>query len=97
MFHECDRDCKAYVDRDHPLPGRWQIGEWKFRRCPKSTIDDPSIFEFIEAYNWLADGITPNGIGYLHEANKYVEAMSFIRTQVAEHAREQAENGRSKT
>lgn len=93
MFHECDRECEAYTDKDHPIPGRWEIEGMKFRRCPKIMID-PAVGWYITAYNFYKNGITPNGEGWQQESNKYVEAMEFIDAKIAEHQRENAPNGK---
>jgi hypothetical protein len=79
--HQCGADCKAYKDKDHPIPGRWQIGEWKFQRCPYQFIDK-NVFWYIRAFNWMEKRFLPSGNGWLDLPNKLIEILDFISKTV---------------
>lgn len=77
LLHKCDAECEIYKDKDSPIPGHWQIREWKFQRCPLVYVDE-SIFWFIRAHGFLQHGILPNEGGWLNQTNKFIQAMSYI-------------------
>lgn len=84
LLHECDKECSAYSDKDHPCGHVWVIGEWKFNRCPKSQIDT-SIYWFVSAFRHYRNGILPYPGGWMSQPKKYIEAMEFIEVTIAQH------------
>lgn len=79
--HECTADCEAYKDQDHPIPGRWQIGKWKFQRCP-SRLMDQGIVWFTRSYMFMQKGILPDTGGWMDQTNKFIEVMQFIQGEL---------------
>lgn len=82
MFHDCDSECEEYKEKDCFFD-KWEIAEWKFRRCPKTYLTE-NVDEWLHAYRLFKMGYLPNGNskGWLHEANKFVRTMTFIESQV---------------
>ena len=72
-----DRGCF----KDSPIPGRWQIGENKFSRCPLSIIEQSSYW-FIRAYSFSEKGLLPRSGGWLEQTNKFIEAMGIIAVNI---------------
>lgn len=87
MFHSCDRECRHYKDKDHPIKGHWVVGEWEFDRCPKADIDT-SAYLWISAYQLFTQGILPDGAGWLHQTDKYITTMMWMSSMYSEHERE---------
>jgi hypothetical protein len=80
-------DCEKYKDKDHPAPGRWQIEEWKFNRCPLTYIDKSTNW-WIKAYNLYKDGHMPNGYGWGKESGKFCMVMNFINQKIVSHQKD---------
>lgn len=91
LFHECDDECQEYKDKDHPIKKRWQIGEYYFRRCPKSQINQ-EVYWWIKSYNLYKNGILPTNEGWLYQSSKFIDVMCFIESEITKHNKEQ--NGR---
>lgn len=82
MHHECDLDCKAYKEKDSPIPGHWQIQELSFQRCPKTQMTE-NVDLWIKAYRLFEIGLLPCGGGWLDQSNKYIEIMDFLSIEFA--------------
>lgn len=94
MFHTCDSECKDYRETDYPIPGRWQIGEWKFNRCPSTYLTEV-VDGWLVTYRMFKNGFLPSNDGWLKQSNKFIQFMNFIDAEVTSHNKEQAEkNGR---
>ena len=64
-------------EQDSIIPDRWEIGKWKFNRCPKKLITYETQ-AFVRAYNLMQIGVMPYNLGWLGQSNKFVEAMIII-------------------
>ena len=94
MFHVCDLECKEYTNKNHPIPGRWQIDNWMFDRCPKTYITE-NVEYWMKAYGMFQTGRDPRSGGWFEQSNKYVEAMLFIDQLIKKQKQmEQNSNGR---
>lgn len=91
LLHQCDYDCQHYKDRDHPINGRWVIGEDKYSRCPLTYVDESDAM-WLVAYQFYEKGILPNGVGWLKQSNKFIDSISFIKSKVADHGRQELKN-----
>ncbi|GEM_PF-915575 len=97
---EFNLDCTACTDamkiergceRDSPIPGKWQIGEYVFQRCPKKEIcADVGIY--IQAYNFYKNGILPNAGGWLNQTAKFIEAINLIDSEMNDITRSQLDD-----
>ena len=74
-----DRGC----EKDSPIPGRWQIGDLEFQRCPKKVID-PSVYEYLRAYNRFEKGFLPNSGGWFDQSAKFNHVIDIIERELAE-------------
>jgi len=72
-----DRGCTE----DSIIPGRWQIGDEKFERCPIEYINS-DIYWYIKAYNFMEKGILPRDGGWMNQSNKFIEGISFITKEL---------------
>ena len=79
-----DRGCFE----DSPIPGRWQINDYKFEVCPLKYIDR-EIYWYIKGYNFMEKGLLPGTGGWLNQPNKFMEAMVFISKEVAKNGTKQ--------
>lgn len=96
MFHKCDLECKEYRKRDHPIPGRWQLGEFEFDRCPIMYVSEDVSF-WLQAYRMYQNGFLPSDTGWMKNPNKLIEIIQFIDVEMANHQKEVEEkNGRSR-
>ena len=95
MFHKCDLECREYRDRDHPIPGRWQLGEWEFDKCPRTYVTENVEF-WLKAYQMYKKGFLPSDPRWIKNTNKLIEILGFIDIEIANHQQEvEAKNGRS--
>ena len=76
-MHVCEKDCKEYEGRDHPLGEKWVIAGMGFKRCPLDVVDKAALW-WIKAYQMSKMGILPNGTAWLNETNKFIEIMCYI-------------------
>lgn len=81
-----DRGC----EKDSPIPDKWQMGRFKFQRCPLKSID-PSIYEYIRAYNRFEAGFLPNAGGWLEQPAKFNDVIDIIGQELALIAKEKQE------
>lgn len=72
-----DRGCIS----NSPIPGRWQLGDDKFQRCPIRWVK-PEIYWYIKAYNFMEKGILPRIGGWLDQSSKFINAMNFINKEL---------------
>ena len=72
-FQKQDRGCLE----DSPIPQRWRIGVHESNRCPRRIATIESC-EYLVAYQLYREGNFPNGIGWINETNKFLEAMMLI-------------------
>lgn len=94
MFHVCDLECKEFTNKDHPIPGRWVLGEEEFDRCPRTYLTE-DVTEWILGYRMFKNGFPPNDGGWIRWPSKYLEVMYFIDSEMAKHERQvQEKNGR---
>lgn len=70
-------------EKDSPLPGRWQIGEQMFQRCPLKTVN-LSSYKMIQAYNFYKNGYLPNSGGWMDQSAKFIEAIDVIEKEVSD-------------
>ena len=81
------RKCNQHQREDHgyekdsPIPKRWSVGEYSFQRCPLRVVTKQSK-EYIEAYKLFKMGYLPRGGGWIHESQKFLDAMNVIETEV---------------
>ncbi len=66
---------------DSPIPGKWQINEWIFQRCPVRLVTRQSV-EYLRAYRMFDRGYLPNQGGWLEQPAKFIEAMEVIEREV---------------
>ena len=59
-------------------------------RCPLKLATDMT-YRYIEAYGFYKKSLLPNGVIYLNETQKYIEAMSVLDSECARMEREQME------
>jgi hypothetical protein len=88
LFHDCTAECREATDYGFD---RWQIGEMKFRKCPRLELTE-DVSGWLYAYRMFKNGFLPNAGGWLEQSNKFIEVMCFIEAKVAEFQREA--NGR---
>lgn len=89
MFHVCDLECKEYKTENHPIPGRWQLGDMQFDRCPRTYITE-NVSDWITAYQMYKNGFLPSGTGWLCQAFKYIKVIVFLDNQIELHKQEVA-------
>lgn len=83
-----------YREKDYPIPGRWQLGEWKFDRCPKCYVTE-NVQDWFIAYEMFKNGFLPNDGGWLKQSNKFIQVVTFLSTQIRAHEKQQAvKNGK---
>lgn len=68
-------------EEDSPVKNKWQIGEWKFQRCPVQFVKRQSV-AYMEAYPLFKLGVMPNGQGWLNESKKFLQAMHIIEKEI---------------
>lgn len=73
---------------DSPIPDVWQIGEYKFQRCPVKIVDQ-SVYELIQAYNFYKSGYLPNTGGWLDQSCKFIGSVQFIENEIRVMRKEQ--------
>jgi len=93
--HRCSEAQK--VERgcveDSPIPDKWQIDDWKFRRCPIKLITQQS-YKYIEVYELYEKGVMPYGDGWLQHSTKFIDAMKIIQREVFKIGKENARKRR---
>jgi hypothetical protein len=72
---------------DSPIPGRWQIEDFVFQRCPVKITPRES-FEYLQAYGLYKDGFLPSGNGWINESPKFIQAMLTIEKQLAKEVKD---------
>ena len=89
-MHRFGLDCSACskeqkiergCDEDSPIPDRWQIKDYKFKRCPVKLITSGSRW-CINAYTFFDKGFLPNSKGWLEHSNKFIEMISIVRNEI---------------
>lgn len=88
LFHVCDLECKEYTTENHPIPGRWQLGDMQFDRCPKTYVTE-DMTDWVIAYQMFKHGFLPNTGGWMNQCSKFTEIMFFMSSEMAKHEREQ--------
>lgn len=89
-------DCRRCSERqklergcvdDSPIPGKWQIDDWHFQRCPVRLITQQSL-EYIKAYRMFDKGYLPNPGTWLNQSAKFIEAMEIIEREIFTQAKQ---------
>lgn len=68
-------------NQDSPIPTAWEIGGYKFQRCPLKILDR-SIYSGIKAYNYFKLGILPNAGGWREQSSKFIDLMGIIERDI---------------
>jgi len=68
-----DRGCV----NDSPIPGRWEVAGERYSKCPLKLITQTS-YDLMQAYWLFKEKFLPNGIGWLGESSKFLQAMQVI-------------------
>jgi len=84
LFHKCDLECKEYKFRDHPIPGRWGLGEMEFNRCPLTYVTE-NVTGWLIAHSMFQKGLLPNAGGWMQQSNKFIEVMFFLDAEIKRH------------
>lgn len=86
--HDCQDNQKEERGcfKDSQIPGRWQIGNDTYQRCPIKLITQQSQ-EYIFAYKLFKEGILPNGNCWGNETMKFLMAMQTISSEVEKDGR----------
>jgi hypothetical protein len=58
------------------------VGENRYTRCPIKLITR-TTWDYIKAYKYHKMGLLPNGISYMNESQKYLDAMTILDNEVA--------------
>jgi hypothetical protein len=45
------------------------------------TIITPLSYEYIKAFSFYEKNILPNGLGWINESNKFVQAMNLLNNE----------------
>lgn len=62
-------------------------------KCPIRLVTNVS-WEYIRAYNFYKNNILPNGNGWINEAEKYLEAMIIVDSEIAKLNKSKSHKGR---
>jgi hypothetical protein len=75
----CQQEQKSVrgCEKDSTIPSRWKIGNDEYSRCPVKLMTKTSI-EYLQAYPLYKNGYLPNGIGWINESAKFIQAMQII-------------------
>lgn len=73
-------------EQDSPVPGKWQLYDVKFQRCPVKMVTPESNL-MIYAYNMFRLGYLPSPGGWAEQANKFLEAIQILATEGAKNGR----------
>ncbi len=77
LFHKCDYECNGHRDKDHVIPGRWEIDGVKYSRCPLVYLTN-DIFTAGMYYKMFKSGFMPNQGGWTMQSNKFIQTVTFI-------------------
>lgn len=83
-------DCKKCSDgvkiingceQDSTMGERWEIGEYKLKRCPIKEITQEGL-EYLEAYRFYKQGQLPMQGGWLDQTNTFVEMVGILDKEI---------------
>ncbi len=77
-----------YPTMDSPIPDRWQLDGWKFRRCPRALAGE-DVGWLIGAYNYMQLGILPRAGGWVDQSNKFIQAMQITMQEINKISKEE--------
>lgn len=80
---------------DSPIPDRWQVGEYKFQRCPGAIVTKDSMY-CIRIYNWMMRNQLPGNLPWDEQSIKFAEAMDLIAAEIGKMEEAAAERLRKK-
>jgi len=66
---------------EHETNYIWEVGEYKFNRCPVSSITDLRIFNYIRAYNRYLKGYGPEDSGWMSWPYKFNMIIDMIEVE----------------
>ena len=77
-------------EEESPIPDKWTIDGYTFRRCPKKIVTRQSI-QYIQAYKFFTLGFLPSPGAWLEQSLKFISAVEIIETELLKIERENAE------
>lgn len=86
LEHDCSKltdSQKALYGCEHETTYGWDVGKYKLKRCPVSSITDRRIYRYIQAYNRYKSGFLPNSGGWLDQAGKFNTVLDIIESEIA--------------
>ena len=79
---KCTPAAKLFRACTEKNAGRWKISGESYDLCPRRLITDQT-WQYISAYKLYSKNSYPNGIGWLNESHKYLDAMILIESEVS--------------
>ncbi len=73
MLYGCERDT-TFI---------WEVGDYKLKRCPVSSITDSRVFNYIRAYNRYKSGYGPEDGGWMSWPDKFNKVIDIIEGEIA--------------
>ena len=68
-------------EQDSTMGERWEIGEYKLKRCPIKEITQEGL-EYLEAYRFYKQGQLPMQGGWLDQTNTFVEMVGILDKEI---------------
>lgn len=64
-------------EKDSTMGDRWEVGPYKFARCPLKVITSEGT-EYVEAYNFYKANSWPVAGGWTDQANTLIQAIKIM-------------------
>ena len=91
-------DDKLKEERGHYKEGiiPYIINKERVFRCPLMMIT-PLSYEYIKAFSFYEKGCFPNGVGWLNESNRYIQAMLILENEFNRIQNKELDHARTRT